>query len=106
VFLDIHLAGESGFDLVPLLDPEVHVVFVTAYDEHALRAFEVNALDYLLKPVQPERLAVTVARLRGGGPGSRAEGGPPGGGAAPLAYEDRLFLRVDDRMAFVAVRDV
>ena len=63
VFLDIQLAGETGMDLLPLLGADVDVVFVTAYDEHALRAFEVNALDYLLKPVAPERLAVTVSRL-------------------------------------------
>jgi two-component system LytT family response regulator len=63
VFLDIQLAGETGMDLLPLLGPDVDVVFVTAYDEYSLRAFEVNALDYLLKPVAPERLAVTVSRL-------------------------------------------
>ena len=56
VFLDIQLAGETGMDLLPLLDADVDVVFVTAYDAHALRAFEVNAVDYLLKPVAPERL--------------------------------------------------
>jgi two-component system LytT family response regulator len=99
VFLDIHLAGESGFDLLPLLEPDVDVVFVTAFDQHAVRAFEVNALDYLTKPVSPDRLAVTIARLRAGA-GSTSDS------AGPLAYDDRLFLRIDDRMAFLAVRDV
>jgi two-component system LytT family response regulator len=64
VFLDIHLTGESGFDLLPLLDRSVTVVFVTAFDRYAIRAFEVNALDYLLKPVVPRRLASTLERLR------------------------------------------
>lgn len=104
VFLDIHLAGESGFDLLPLLDPDVEVVFVTAFDQHAVRAFEVNALDYLTKPVSPERLAVTIARLRRGGRSGARE--VPNDSAGPLAYDDRLFLRVDDRMAFLAVREI
>jgi two-component system LytT family response regulator len=103
VFLDIHLAGESGFDLLPLLEPDVDVVFVTAFDQHAVRAFEVNALDYLTKPVSPERLALTIARLRAG-VGPRRGGEPDAVG--PLAYDDRLFLRIDDRMAFLAVRDI
>ena len=105
VFLDIHLAGESGFDLLPLLEPDVDVVFVTAFDQHAVRAFEVNALDYLTKPVSPERLALTIARLRAG-PSDRRRAGGGAESAGPLAYDDRLFLRIDDRMAFLAVRDV
>src|SRR4051812_48452693 len=52
VFLDIQLRGGSGFDLVPLVRAGAAVIFVTAHDEHALRAFEVNAIDYLLKPVK------------------------------------------------------
>lgn len=98
VFLDVHLAGESGFDLLPLLDSTVTIVFVTAFDRYAIRAFEVNALDYLLKPVVPQRLATALARL------SR----PAAESAAPpvLTYEDRLFLRVDDRMNFIRVRDI
>ena len=98
VFLDIQLAGETGMDLVPLLDADVDVVFVTAYDEHALRAFEVNALDYLLKPVAPERLAVTVRRLAG------AE--PPAPTRETVSYDDRLFLRLGQERAFVRVRDI
>ena len=64
VLLDIQLAGESGFDyLERVSQPQPHIVFVTAHDQHAVRAFELNALDYLLKPVRPERLAGTLARL-------------------------------------------
>ena len=98
VFLDIQLAGETGMDLIPLLDADVDVVFVTAYDEHALRAFEVNALDYLLKPVAPERLAVTVSRL--------AAAQPPAPARATVSYDDRLFLRLGQERAFVRVRDI
>lgn len=99
VFLDVQLAGESGFDLLPMLDRTVTVVFVTAFDRYAMRAFEVNALDYLLKPVVPQRLATTIARL-----GRPAEVEPTA--AQDLTFEDRLFLRLDDRMAFIRVRDI
>ena len=98
VFLDIQLAGETGMDLLPLLGADVHVVFVTAYDDYTLRAFEVNALDYLLKPVAPERLAVTVDRLASTSPAART--------GAMVTYEDRLFLRIGDERAFVRVRDI
>ena len=65
VFLDIQLVGETGFDYVGLLpEPAPHLVFVTAYDRYAVRGFECNALDYLLKPVHPSRLAETLHRAR------------------------------------------
>jgi two-component system LytT family response regulator len=98
VFLDIQLAGETGMDLLPLLGVDVDVVFVTAHDEYTLRAFEVNALDYLLKPVAPDRLAVTVNRL--------VAAQPPAPTRAAVRYEDRLFLRLGQERAFVRVRDI
>lgn len=64
VFLDVQLAGESGLELLPLLDPSVAVVFVTAFDQYAVQAFAQGALDYLVKPVEPARLAETVQRLQ------------------------------------------
>jgi two-component system, LytTR family, response regulator len=64
VFLDIRMPGISGFELLERLDDVPQIVFTTAYDEYALKAFEVSALDYLLKPIAPERLASAVARLR------------------------------------------
>ena len=54
LFLDIQMPGKTGFDLLEMLDSVPKVIFTTAYDEYALKAFEVNALDYLLKPIQPE----------------------------------------------------
>ena len=60
LLLDIQLPGGSGFDVLERLPRAPHVVFCTAYDQHAVRAFEANALDYLLKPVEPERLAQTA----------------------------------------------
>jgi two-component system LytT family response regulator len=63
IFLDIQLGANSGFELIEKISDKAKVIFISAYDNYALRAFEVNALDYLTKPFQKERLAVTVSRL-------------------------------------------
>jgi two-component system, LytTR family, response regulator len=63
IFLDIQLSGETGFDLLEMIDNSIKIIFVTAYDEFAIRAFEVNAIDYLLKPVNPERLKLAIERV-------------------------------------------
>ena len=63
LFLDIQMPGKTGFQLLEELDSVPLVVFTTAYDEFALKAFEVNALDYLLKPIQPERLSEAISKL-------------------------------------------
>ncbi len=99
VFLDITLGRETGFDLVPAIGTDVEIVFVTAHDSFALRAFEINALDYLLKPVDPERLALTIQRL---GP----EQQPDVDDSRTLSYDDRLFLRLNDRRSFMRIADV
>jgi two-component system, LytTR family, response regulator len=67
IFLDIQMPGKTGFDMLSELDHAPQVIFTTAYDEYALKAFEVNALDYLLKPVEPKRLADAVEKLRKSG---------------------------------------
>jgi len=86
VFLDIQLRGGTGFDLVPHVRPGARIVFVTAYDQHALRAFQVNALDYLLKPVDPARLAESLRRIAApSAAGAALPGRPP----PPLAPTDR-----------------
>src|SRR5262245_3689425 len=64
VFLDIQMPGGSGFDVLERIDRVPLVVFTTAFDEYAVRAFEVNAFDYLLKPVRPERLAAALDKAR------------------------------------------
>jgi two-component system, LytTR family, response regulator len=63
LFVDINLNGASGFDLLDDVDPDVAVIFATAFDEFAVKAFEAAALDYLLKPIEPERLAACIARV-------------------------------------------
>lgn len=99
VFLDITLRRESGFDLLPQLGNDVAVVFVSAHSAFAVRAFEVNALDYLLKPVESERLARTVERLC-------LASAPDEDTTQSLTSDDRLFLRLDGARAFIRVGDI
>jgi two-component system LytT family response regulator len=90
IFLDIALGGASGFELLTRRRIDAKVVFVTAFDEHAVRAFEVHALDYLLKPVDPDRLAATIARL----------------GEAPRARPDRFAVSEERQLRVVAAADI
>ena len=99
VFLDIQMPGESGLELLDRADIKSSIIFVTAYDEYAIRAFEVNALDYLLKPVSKERLARSIERLLDSGRGET-------GGKEKLRYDDSLFLRIDDGMKFLKVSTI
>ena len=61
--LDIAMPSGSGFDLLPNIDPEIKIVFTTPFDSHAIRAFKVNALDYLVKPIRPEGLELAIQRM-------------------------------------------
>ena len=99
VFLDIQLAGETGFDLLERAGAaDFKTVFVTAFDAYAIRAFEVNALDYLLKPVNPERLRRAIDRLLPGAPAPAAAASP-----RPLAIDDRVYLELGDRSVFLKI---
>jgi two-component system, LytTR family, response regulator len=99
IFLDIQLPGETGFDLLDQIALNSKVIFVTAYDAYAIRAFEVNALDYLLKPINPDRLNQAIDRLS-----IKDEPGLTSG--RPLAYEDRVFIEVDERSRLLKVSDI
>jgi len=101
VFLDIHLLNENGFDLIPQLPPGTRVVFVTADDRSAVRAFRANALDYLLKPVDASALAEAVGRALGTVvPAEENQSGET------LAGADRVLLRVDGTMRFVTANEI
>ncbi|MFT7054422.1 MAG: two-component system LytT family response regulator, partial [Roseivirga sp.] len=63
LFLDIQMPGKTGFELLQSLDNVPEVIFTTAYDEYALKAFDYNALDYLLKPIEPDRLKEAITKL-------------------------------------------
>jgi len=97
VFLDIQMPGGSGFDLLAQLDQVPHIVFTTAYDQYAVKAFEVNALDYLLKPIEPERLAMALQKIQA------TLRQPAPARDAPL---EQLFVRDGPRCWFVPLREV
>ncbi len=105
VFLDIQLIGGNAFDLVSQVSEYARIIFVTAYDAHALRAFEINALDFLLKPVTPERLALILSLLSERGWANEPAGSKPGE-IPSLQLEDRLYLREGLRAQFALVREI
>ncbi len=105
VFLDVQLIGGNSFDLVPRIRPGARVIFATAYDDYAVRAFEINALDYLLKPVVPARLAAALGRLDvAPAPAEEAAEEIPAGPS--LRIEDTVYLRSGLRAQFAAVADI
>ena len=110
LLLDIHMPGETGFELLASLEAAPPVVFTTAFDAHALRAFEVNALDYLLKPVQEARLAAALdkvrAQLQADGPGNVLKPAPTPAAPVLLTGQDQVFVKDGERCWFVRLADV
>ncbi len=103
IFLDIQMPGKNGFELLEQISGVPEVVFVTAFDEYAIRAFEVNALDYLLKPIQPTRLAETVKKILNKESLDKAETTPP---TYLLSEKDQVFVKDGDKCWFVKLSDV
>ena len=113
LLLDIHMPGETGFELLASLEAAPHVVFTTAYDEYALRAFEVNALDYLLKPIEAGRLAAALskARLKIGSTVPATATSLPVPALAepaptPLTEHDQVFVKDGEKCWFVRLADI
>ncbi len=105
LFLDVQMPGADGFSLLERLEPPLPlVIFTTAYDEFAVKAFEFNALDYLLKPVDPSRLGAALEKLRLRGP--TAEGGESAGPRTRLSLDDKVFVREGDQCWFVPVKNI
>lgn len=90
IFLDVQMPGMSGFDLLERLDAPPQVIFTTAFDRHALMAFEANAVDYLLKPIAPARLETALGKLR----------------SKPVQPLERVFVRDGDRCWLVKVSEI
>ncbi len=106
IFLDIQMPGKSGFDLLEVLDWVPKVIFVTAFDEYALKAFEVNALDYLLKPVDPSRLAESITKIKSQESVGEKHASPAEVSNHRISLEDQIFLKDGERCWFVSLRDI
>jgi len=105
IFLDIQMPGKTGFDLLQEVEKAPRVIFTTAYDEYALKAFEVNAFDYLLKPVEPKRLSDAIQKLNYEISRERAdEGGIFNRG--PLTEHDQVFVKDGERCWFVKLNEI
>lgn len=102
IFLDVQMPARSGFELLQETPNPPRVIFVTAYDQHALRAFEFGAADYLLKPIEPARLAQSLERLVAKSD-VRQE---PISSNAILSERDQVFLKDGERCWFVRVSEI
>lgn len=105
IFLDIQMPGKSGFDLLTELDKAPKVIFTTAYDEYAIKAFEVNALDYLLKPIEPKRLSDSINKLHDELNKEKAEGQSIFN-RGPLNEHDQVFVKDGERCWFVSLANI
>jgi len=98
IFLDINMPGKNGFELLAELPQAPEVIFVTAYDQYAIKAFEVNALDYVLKPVNPERLREAVSKVirKSSRPAASAE----------LDPNKKIFIKDGEQCFFVPIHQI
>ncbi|MBK6937854.1 MAG: response regulator [Chitinophagaceae bacterium] len=105
IFLDIQMPGKTGFEMLAQLDKTPQVIFTTAYDEFALKAFEVNALDYLLKPIEPKRLSDAIHKLTASEHKEiRTEGEYVNNSI--LSENDQVFVKDGERCWFVKLSDI
>lgn len=105
IFLDIQMPGKTGFDMLTELERAPHVIFTTAYDEYALKAFEVNALDYLMKPVEPKRLADALQKVQQADEKEMAAA-MAGISRGILTESDQVFVKDGERCWFVKLAEV
>jgi two-component system LytT family response regulator len=105
IFLDIQMPGKTGFDLLAEIEKAPKVIFTTAYDEYAIKAFEVNALDYLLKPIEPKRLADAIHKLQD--ELTKEKFGMNGVfNRGPLTEQDQVFVKDGERCWFVKLGEI
>lgn len=106
IFLDIQMPGKTGFDMLSELERTPNVIFTTAYDEYALKAFEVNALDYLLKPVEPKRLADALQKLQLEEDKEPLSDHTISVNRSILNEHDQVFVKDGERCWFVKLSDI
>ncbi|MBL7922516.1 MAG: response regulator [Bacteroidia bacterium] len=100
IFCDIQMPGKTGLELAEEISGAVDIVFITAHDEHAIKAFELNAFDYLLKPIQPQRLSETIKKL------SIKETTNKTDNNSPLSRNDMVFIKDGEKCWFVKLADI
>jgi two-component system LytT family response regulator len=105
IFLDIQMPGKTGFDLLTEIDKAPKVIFTTAYDEYAFKAFEVNAMDYLLKPIEPKRLSEAITKIREEIAREKADA-QPAYNRGLLSENDQVFVKDGERCWFVKLGDI
>lgn len=100
IFLDIHMPGESGFDLLEKLDYMPRIIFTTAYSEYAIRSFDYHAVDYLLKPISQERLSLAIHKLTASHQESKSVSKPP------LEITSQIFIKDGEKCHLVALQSI
>ncbi len=100
IFLDIHMPGENGFDLLDKLDHSPQIVFTTAYSEHAIRSFDFNTIDYLLKPISHERLKIAIDKLKLNSEDNKIFAKPP------LDINSRMFVKDGDKCHLIPLDSI
>jgi len=108
IFLDIQMPGKTGFELLEELEKVPKVIFTTAYDEFAIKAFDVNALDYLLKPIQEERLKDAITKVLAVQASALAERAQEGVSEIKeqLGMNDQVFVKDGDRCWFISLKEI
>lgn len=106
IFLDIQMPGKTGFEMLAELEKTPIVIFTTAFDEYALKAFDVNALDYLLKPIDPSRLSEALNRVESAELASEVEGEDIQVNRSLLTENDQVFVKDGERCWFVKLSDI
>jgi len=106
IFLDVQMPDKSGFEMLEALETVPEVIFVTAYDEYALKAFDVSALDYLLKPVESERLGSAIQRVKDELEQKSTRENEATENQGKLQEEDQIFLKDGEKCWFVSLKDV
>lgn len=106
IFLDIQMPGKTGFDMLNELERSPAVIFTTAYDEFAIKAFEFNALDYLLKPIEPKRLSDALHKLEGNDEKEYVGQESPQVNRGVLSDNDQVFVKDGERCWFVRLSDI
>jgi len=100
IFLDINMPGASGFDLLEKLDYSPRIIFTTAYSEYAIKSFDYNTIDYLLKPISPARLAQAIEKLGNSTEPTPAENKPA------LEMNNKIFIKDNDKCHLVSLESI